>query len=155
MDRQQNKTDATLIPLDRPEAEMEPKQNKINAILKTLEGSSADITNVGLISSDGIILADLNDPLLKGSAGLAAILNSLALRLTNALQIGAFLETHICTEQSDLLLFDIKTETTLLFDEKQQAILVVIVNHQGDIDAARCNARTAQTQLKKVLAQAI
>ncbi len=121
---------------------MATKQEKINAILNELKMATSDIKGAGVISPDGMMIADqLGGNQGDAAAAMGAALGSLAKRVTDTLKVGDFQEVNIRGANAGILLFDIE----------HRASLIVIVNQGANLGLVLLEARQAQAQLGQMI----
>lgn len=117
---------------------MATKQEKINAILNDLKMATADIQGLGVISPDGMMIADqLGGNQGDATAAMGAALGSLAKRVTTTLKVGEFQEVNIRGSNAGILLFDIEG----------RAALILTVSKGANLGLVFLEARQAQEQL--------
>ena len=121
---------------------MATKQDKLNAILNELKMATSDINGAGIISPDGMMIADqLGGDQADAAAAMGAAVGSLAKRVTDTLKVGDFQEVSIRGANASILLFDIEHRASLIISVAQRANLGLVL----------LEARQAQSQLAQIL----
>jgi len=121
---------------------MATKQEKINAVLDELNRATSDIQGVGVISPDGMMIANmLGGDQGDAAAAMGAALGSLAKRVTDTLKVGDFQEVNIRGTNAGILLFDIENRASLL----------VKVGSGANLGLVFLEARQAQAQLGQII----
>jgi predicted regulator of Ras-like GTPase activity (Roadblock/LC7/MglB family) len=121
---------------------MATKQEKINAVLDELRRATSDIQGLGVISPDGMMIADkLGGNQGDAAAAMGAALGSLAKRVTDTLKVGDFQEVNIRGVNAGILLFDIE----------HRAAMIVTVSSGANLGLVFLEARQAQNQLAQII----
>jgi len=121
---------------------MATKQDRLNAVLNELKMATSDIKGAGIISPDGMMIANqLDSTQGDAAAAMGAAVASLAKRVTDTLKVGDFQEVNIRGANAGILLFDIE----------HRAALIVIVNQGANLGLVLLEARQAQSQLAQII----
>jgi len=121
---------------------MATKQDKINTVLDELKMATSDIHGTGVISPDGMMIADqLGGDQGDAAAAMGAAVGSLAKRVTDTLKVGDFQEVTIRGSKASILLFDIE----------HRASLIVTVAQRANLGLVFLEARVAQQQLGQII----
>ncbi|PIP02103.1 MAG: hypothetical protein COW18_07715 [Zetaproteobacteria bacterium CG12_big_fil_rev_8_21_14_0_65_54_13] len=121
---------------------MATKQERINTVLNDLKMATSDIQGVGVISPDGMMIADqLGGNQGDATAAMGAALGSLAKRVTTTLKVGDFQEVNIRGTNAGILLFDIEG----------RAALILTVAKAANLGLVLLEARQAQAQLAQII----
>jgi len=121
---------------------MATKQERINTVLNDLKMATSDIQGVGVISPDGMMIADqLGGNQGDATAAMGAALGSLAKRVTTTLKVGDFQEVNIRGTNAGILLFDIEN----------RAALIITVSKGANLGLVLLEARQAQAQLGQII----
>ena len=121
---------------------MATKQDRINSVLDELKMATSDIQGVGVLSPDGMMIADkLGGTQGDAAAAMGAALGSLAKRVTDTLKVGDFQEVNIRGSNAGILLFDIE----------HRASMIVTVSQGANLGLVFLEAREAQSKLGQIL----
>ena len=124
------------------EVDMATKQERINAVLDELKMATSDIQGSGVISPDGMMIANkLDGDQGDAAAAMGAALASLSKRVSDTLKVGDFQEVNIRGANAGILLFDIE----------HRASLIVKVSKGANLGLVFLEARQAQNQLGQII----
>lgn len=121
---------------------MATKQEMIDLVLNELKTATADIQGLGVISPDGMMIANmLGSDQGDAAAAMGAALGSLGKRVTETLKSGDFQEVSIRGANASILLFDIE----------HRASLILKISTNANLGLVLLEARQAQIKLASII----